>query len=142
MKTDQMLKILDEEIDIAFGLAADILTRDHLCEDDLRRVRSHVARRLQEKQNISDCDAFKVGPPKPIEIKSFVVNRDYADLTVVAPSLNHHTSGNVWRYDRYALRCVPVDGVTIKWDKWNNRDIELFPMWKHMGLLPETLSFS
>ncbi len=85
--------------------------------------------------------------PKPIEIKRVYHSTKHVthvDIEAIVPILGPIGGDTLWIYTRAVLRCVPVDGDTINWDKWsphlNDRGDLYFPMWQSLGVLPTTLS--
>lgn len=84
--------------------------------------------------------------PKPIKILSYQTSRcgKYVDLTAVVPVLNPIHCNQIWGYTRATLRCIPLQGRTLDWDKWRGSRVavsqdNLFEMWKRLGVLPATL---
>ena len=91
-------------------------------------------------------DAFHV-KPKPIEIKRVyrsTKHDTHVDIEAIVPILGPIGGDNLWTYTRAMLRCVPVDGDTINWDKWlaRRRDARgdlYLSIWQSAGALPTTL---
>ena len=82
--------------------------------------------------------------PKPIKIVR-VYHSDkhdtHVDIEAIVPILGPIGADVLWSYPRAMLRCVPVDGDTINWDKWSpNARGDLFSMWERFGALPVTLN--